>query len=84
MLLQVIIPTQRPNPCLLCVLDWQAAFFTTNATWEDSFGYTDSYTVMSLMFIFMLACTYISYLSILITPCISTYLLINIVTQASS
>ena len=54
MFLQVIIPTQGPNPCLLCLPDWQAVFFTTSATWEDSFDYADSYTVMSLMFIFML------------------------------
>ena len=30
-LLQGIFPTQGPNPCLLCLLHWQADSFTTSA-----------------------------------------------------
>ena len=32
-LLQGILPTQGPNPCLLYFLHWQVGF-TTNTTWE--------------------------------------------------
>ena len=33
-LLQGIFPTQGPNPCLLCLLHWQADSFTTSTTWK--------------------------------------------------
>ena len=33
-LLQRIFLTQGLNPCLLCFLHWQVAFFTTSTTWE--------------------------------------------------
>ena len=33
-LLQGIFLTQGSNPYLLCLLHWQAGFFTTSATWE--------------------------------------------------
>ena len=29
-----LLLTQGSNPCLLCLLHWQAGFFTTSATWE--------------------------------------------------
>ena len=33
-LLQGIFPTQRSNPCLLCLLHWQADFFNHFTTFE--------------------------------------------------
>ena len=35
-LLQEIFLTQGLNPCLLCLLHWQAGYFTTSATWLES------------------------------------------------
>ena len=35
-LLQGIFLTQGLNPCLLCLLHWQAGYFTTSATWLES------------------------------------------------
>ena len=34
-------PTQGSNLCLLCLLHWQAGFFTASATWEDIPGATE-------------------------------------------
>ena len=33
-LFQGIFLTQRPNPCFLHLLHWQAGSFTTSTTWE--------------------------------------------------
>ena len=39
------LPTQRLNPCLLCLLHWQG-FFTTNATWEVVlFTYSEAFKI---------------------------------------
>ena len=57
----VIFPTQGSNPCLLCLLHWQAGSFTTHTTWE----YDDSIKHKTLKPDFLLVAYHLKMLAII-------------------